>query len=317
MAKHQYRVRNWKDYNRSLEERGSIEIWIDEEILSSKRPKIGKGKRGRPIEYASGLIECALAVRYIHNLPFRQTEGFLRSMLGKIKPSKKVPDYTTVCKRQQKLDVKILKKCKKSRRKLFFLVDSSGLKISGEGEWKVRQHGYSKRRTWRKLHIGVGIVSNGNIRIEAVKLTDKNVADVKIFPDLLKQVEGKIEKSIGDGAYDSASCYKVAKERGSKFVAPPRCKAKTQFAKALKSTAIKERNKNIRVVHKFGMEYWKKKTNYHQRSLVENMFFRFKTIFGSTLASHKFENQRIEAMLKCQILNRMSEFGMPKSYAVV
>jgi hypothetical protein len=313
MTTKKYRVRNWSDYTRCLKQRGSIEIWINKEIINSPIKKhTGKG---RPVEYHDGFIECMLAVKFVYHLALRQLEGFMTDVVNMAKLNCKVPDYTTVCKRQKKLNVKLLNKCK-SNKKLYLAVDSSGLKVFGEGEWKVRQHGYSKRRTWKKLHIGLGLLSGNKTRIEVAELTEQNRYDGKVLPELLNKIEGNIGAILGDGAYDAASCYDAAMKRGAKMVVPPRENAKTQFAQALSSPAIKERNKNIISVYRYGKDVWKKKMNYHKRSLVENAFFRLKTIFGGNLASRKFENQQIEAVIKCQILNRMSAIGMPKSYAV-
>lgn len=316
MAKNQYRVRNWKDYNKSLEKRGSIEIWIDKKIFEKKEAAKKNAKKGRPEVYKNALIECMLAVKFVYSLGFRQLKGFMKDVVKMMGLNCDIPDYSTVCRRQKNVSVEIVKKCK-SRTKLYLAIDSSGLKIFGEGEWKVRQHGYSKRRTWKKLHIGLGILSGNKTRIEVAELTEQKIHDTKAVPKLLKNVKGKVGKILGDGAYNAASSYEEARKIGAKMIAPPREKAKTQYVQALKSMAIKERNRNIRIVHKFGLKHWKKKTHYHKRSLVENAFFRLKTIFGGTLAARKFENQQTEALMKCQILNRMTEIGMPKSYAVV
>jgi len=144
MTKKTYRVRNWSDYTKNLKQRGSIEIWIDKEVINCSIKT--SGDKGRPVEYHDSFIECLLVVRAVYHLPLRQLEGFMNDIVNMADLNCKVPNYTTVCKRQKKLNVALLKKSR-NREKLYLAVDASGLKIYGEGEWKVRQHGYSKRRT--------------------------------------------------------------------------------------------------------------------------------------------------------------------------
>jgi len=318
MKPKKYHLSNWKEYNRKLEERGSIEIWFDKEVIdrwSGIPKKKGKKKAGRPKEYGEAAIKCALIFKYLHRLAFRQMQRFVSDLVKALNLGVKVPDYSTVCKRQREVKIELVRKYKNSR-KLYMLVDSSGLKVFGEGEWKVRMHGIGKRRTWIKLHIGVGITNGNKKRIEVAEATKSGWHDCTMLPKLLNKVSGKIDNVIGDGAYDGKSCYQVTMEKGAKLIVPPRITAKMKFVQGLTSPPIAARNKTVWYVRHHGMERWKEKTNYHQRSLVENMFFRLKTVFGDRLSAHKFENQKIEALLKCEVLNRFSERGMPKSYAI-
>jgi len=316
MTKKEYRISNWKDYNTALKNRGNIEIWINKKVLENWYEKLSKKKKrksGRPKEYSNIAIKCALIIKFLHGFGFRQTQGFLTSLLKLLKLEIKVPDYSTVCKRQSEIDVELLRKHKNCR-KLFMLVDSSGLKVFGDGEWSARQHGPSKRRTWIKIHVGVGITAGNKKRIEVVEITKSNEADCKVLPKLLNKVKGKIDKTVGDGAYDNKGNYDTAIKRGAKLIVPPRKGSNTRYIKGVKSPPLDARNKTVRYVHRYGMKSWKEKTSYHVRSLVENMFFRLKTTFGDKLAAHKFDNQIIEGSLKCEILNRMTEIGVAKSY---
>ncbi|MCL5260117.1 MAG: IS5 family transposase [Gammaproteobacteria bacterium] len=317
MTKKKYHLSNWKDYNTALEKRGSVEIWINPEILKHwyiKPNKTAKPKAGRPTKYSNVAIKSALTLKFLYRLPFRQTQGFLADLLRILRLKIRVPDYSTLCKRQKNIEIELVKKYKKIR-KIYMLFDSSGLKIFGEGEWKVRQHGYSKRRTWTKIHIGVGVTATRK-RIDVAEITKRDECDCLVFPRLLSQAKGKIEKAIGDGAYDTRGCYEAAQAKKAKLITPPRKGSKIQCIKGLNSPPIAERNKNVSYAYHNGIDKWKEKTHYHVRSLVENMFFRLKTTFGDRLAAHKFENQKIEGLLKCEILNRIGEFGEAKSYAV-
>ena len=317
MSRKRYHLSNWKEYNRKLEERGSIEIWFDQEVLKQWNavPKKKGKKAGRPKEYGEAAIKCALIFKYLYRLAFRQMQRFVSDLVKALNLEVKVHDYSTVCKRQNEVKIELIKKYKNSR-KLYVLVDSSGLKVFGEGEWKVRMHGVGKRRTWIKLHIGVGITNDNKKRIEVVEVTKSGGHDCTMLSKLLNGVSGKIDNVIGDGAYDGKGCYQVTMERGAKLIAPPRVTAKMKFVQGLTSPPIAASNKTVWYVRHRGMERWKEKTNYHKRSLVENTFFRLKTIFGDRLNAHKFVNQKIEALLKFEILNRLSERGMPKSYAI-
>lgn len=154
MSKKTYRVRNWKEYNQNLVQRGSITLWISEEILEQWRSPTKTGKRGRPEEYPDTVILCALHLKALYHLPFRATEGFLGSILKLLRIERQVPDYTTLSKRQKHLTVSLPKAPGKGEN-LYLVIDSTGLKVFGEGEWKVRRHGYVKKRLWRKLHLAI------------------------------------------------------------------------------------------------------------------------------------------------------------------
>jgi hypothetical protein len=308
MDKKLYRIRNWKDYNRALEQRGSITIWFDEKAREKWIAK-PEGKKGRPVWYSETAILSTMAIRYIFHLPLRQTEGLMKDLAQMLGIAIDVPDYTTMCIRQRGLKIDLPRK----RSRLYLVVDSSGLKIFGEGEWKVRIHGYSKRRTWRKLHIGVG----PDRHIEIAKLTGPEASDSRMFEELLKEVPGKTKYAIADGAYDYKSCYRAAVEQKVRLITPPRKGSKILRLEGMRAPPIAMRNKHVQIVHEQGLKAWKIKTKYHRRSLVENAFFRLKTIFGERLASRLAENQRAEALIKCMLLNKMSQVGMPKSVAVI
>jgi hypothetical protein len=192
------------------------------------------------------------------------------------------------------------------------VIDSTGLKVFGEGEWKVRKHGYSKRRTWRKIHLAIDEDSQG---IEAMELTSNNVADSEVLPDLLEQVENPLDQVSADGAYDTHECYDLAAKRGAKVAIPPRCNAKIKKYANNKSPPL-VRDENIRAIRKHGLKQWKRQSGYHRRSLAETAMYRLKTIFGGQLSSRKFENQFVEAVIKCRALNLMTGLGMPDSHVV-
>jgi len=154
LSKTKYRVRNWNEYNRSLVQRGSITLWLSAEVLHNWQSPGSFGKRGRPESFSKGVILCALSLKSIYSLTFRGVEGFLASLLKLLKASVKAPHYSLICKRQRHLVVDLPKGIRKTEN-LHLVVDSTGLKVFGEGEWKVRQHGSHplKKRLWRKFHL--------------------------------------------------------------------------------------------------------------------------------------------------------------------
>jgi len=190
------------------------------------------------------------------------------------------------------------------------VVDSSGFKVYGEGEWKVRLHGWSKRRTGTKLHLGVDETTG---EIVAAVASQAGVCDEEALPDILEQVEGEIGQVSADGAYDKRRCYKAIEERQAKAVIPPWCDAKIWQPGNCAAPPFL-RDATLRAIGQKGRRQWKKDSGYHRRSLAETAFFRFKTIFGPMLRSRMFPRQVTELFIKVAALNRMTHLGMPDSY---
>ena len=324
----QYRVRNWSQYNASLVERGSLEVWIEEDVLANWKPQTsGPRRRGGQVQYSAGAIECMLTLGAVLSLPLRQTEGFGRSVMRRLGVDTKVPDYTTLCKRKK--DLKVTLSTRKRKGPLHILVDSTGLKVYGEGEWKVRKHGYSKRRTWRKLHLSV---NEDTQEIEIAVLTEvgKDDAGAAHKPgivtrspcplgtggQMLQDIPDPVERVSGDGAYDQRKFYKAcATCEIADVVVPPRRNAHIwQHGNSAKPPLV--RDQHVRRIRRIGRERWKQETGYHRRSLVETTVFRFKTIFGGSLMARTFDRQIVEALIKCKALNSMTQLGLPDSYPV-
>lgn len=299
-----YRVSNWKEYNESLKRRGDIELWIDKDAMKSWQA-VSEGRPGHQKEYSDTAIEALLMIRKVFHLKLRQLEGFAASVFRLMGTGLKVPDYTTICRRGGKLDVKI-PRMKKG--KIHAILDSTGLKVYGEGEWKVRQHGYSKRRTWKKLHISI----DGDGEIRAVELTDNNVDDAAKAGDLLREDRDCLESVNGDGGYDREKVYRQLDGKVRALI-PPQKNARIKKHGNCKGPPHK-RDKNLRSIRKKGRKRWKKESGYHKRSLVETAMFRFKTVFGGRLMARSEQNQVAEARIMASALNRMSALGMPKSY---
>lgn len=270
-----------------------------------------KRSRGGQVQYSDQAIECLLMLKAVYGLPYRQTVGFAQSILDLLDVDVTVPDYTTLCKRSAEVSVKL--PLTSSDKPKHIVVDSTGLKIYGEGEWKVRQHGHSKRRTWRKLHLSI---DEGTQEIQALVLTEANVDDAEAGKQLVADTDGKIDQISGDGAYDKLKFYKACTDRGIEHInIPPRRNAKIIQHGNCKKTPL-PRDQNLRRIRRCGRKKWKVESGYHRRSLAETAMFRFKIIFGDNLSTRTLNRQITEARTKAAALNIMTQLGMPDSYRV-
>ncbi len=195
---------------------------------------------------------------------------------------------------------------------MYVVVDSTGVKVYGEGEWKVRKHGASKRRTWRKLHLGVDEATG---EILAAVVTTNDVADCEVLPQLLDGIDEEIEQVTGDGAYDTQDCYDAIDQQGASASIPPRRNAKI-WQHGNRKAPPHPRDENLRRIRKVGRQRWKQESGYHRRSLAETTMFRLKTIFGGKLRRRTFDTQAVELFLQCAALNRMIQQCSPDSYKV-
>jgi IS5 family transposase len=308
-TKRTYRLRNWSQYNKALVQRGSLSVWISEDVLSAWHNTERTGKRGKPTLYTDTAILCMATLEEVYHLPLRATQGLTRSLVKLLGIELSVPSYTTLCRRRRSLEVELPRLCKSEP--LHLVVDSTGIKVYGEGEWKVRQHGYSKRRTWRKLHLAVDEATHECV---AVVVSTNNFKDSQILPDLLEQVEDEIEQVSADGAYDSRNCYDVVRARGAMAAIPPQKRAKIwQHGNTKAERHI--RDENLRAIRQKGRGEWKRESGYHRRSLAETQMFRVKTIFGERVSARSFEGQAAQLLVRCAVLNRMTHLGMPDSFA--
>lgn len=299
-----YRVTNWPEYDRALVQRGSLTVWFDDEFLSQHwRPK-PNGKRGAPFAYSDLAIQTLLTLKAVFHLPYRALEGLGRSLIQLMGLDLRIPDHTQLSRRAQTLQVSI--PCRERKGPVHVVVDSTGLKIFGEGEWKVRQHGAGKRRTWRKVHLAFDESAKDVIGVE---ITTVAWSDGEVFAGLIEQVEGDIEQIDGDGAYDTRAAYEAAKARGARLVVPPRENAVDWEADHPRTQALAD-------IAEKGLAEWKQSTGYHRRSIAENGMYRLKQLFGDHLASRLFETQVTEVHVRVAAMNVMTYLGMPVSIRV-
>lgn len=252
---------------------------------------------GRPQEFADELIIILMMIKIHYRLTYRSLEGFMDSVMGLMKLSHRLPTFSLVAKRAGKLTPLALT----SKKSSVVVVDASGVKVVGEGEWKVKIHEKSSRRKWVRVHVGIDTATG---EIVAQKTTDSNVHDGTMLRELLGQVSGELEKVLADGAYDGRDCQEAILERQAKALVPPPKNGRVQ-------NKDPNRDDVIRIIKELGNDgparsLWGKLTGYSFRSLVETTFSRIKGLFGPRLFSKRFDNQAVENYLRCLTLNKMN-----------
>ena len=306
--KTRYRTRNWREYNRGLIARGDLTVWISPELVWHACE--GTGGRGRPPVFTDAAIQCVLTLKVLFQLPLRAAQEMAGSLIRLAGLDWAVPHYSTLSRRQKSLTVSI--PCRPGGGPLHLVIDSTGLKVLGEGEWKVRKHGADKRRVWRKVHLAIDANSQ---EVRAVEVTDHRHGDGEIVPDLLAQLPPAERIGIisGDGAYDTREVYKAAAALEAALVVPPRRNAKPWTTR---TTGAQERNGSLRAIRHLGRRLWKRWSDYNRRSLAETAMSRLKRL-GERLWARDPARQVAEVQIRCAILNTFNRLGMPDTIAMV
>src|SRR5215813_11883162 len=211
-----YRIRNWPAYNRALINRGRLTVWFDEHAIAGWRHTEPAAGPGAPRTYADLAIECALVFKSVYHLSLRAAQGFLSSVIDLMRLTLPVPDYSTISRRQGALQVHRSPALRSGPRHV--VIDATGLRVYGAGEWHVWKYRVDRRRTWRKLHLGIDEATK---EIVAVELTASRVHDSQPLPALLEQIPDPIGQVSGDGAYDTRKCYETVLQRGATPVFAP------------------------------------------------------------------------------------------------
>ena len=308
--KTKYRVKNWPAYDFALRERGDLTVWLDEEAICAwKAPP--SGRPGGPRKYSDLAIVTSLSLRAVFHLPLRQTEGFVASLIGLMGLGLKTPDHTTMSRRSRDVEVPCFAQ---SGGPLHLVIDSTGLKILGDGEWQSHQHKTSnQRRSWRKLHLGI----DGDGYLIASALTDRTVDDACVAISMLEQIEGSIARFTADGAYDSRPMYEALAAAGAtdiRIVIPPK---KTATVDRRAKMPWRQRNEAIDRIGEVGRRQWRKESGAHQQARAENGMYRYKRIIGDRLRAQNCEAQKREALIAVNVINRVTALGMPESVKVV
>ena len=243
-------------------------------------------------------------IKSLFRLFLRMVTGFVQSLIKLCGLNWIASDYTTLCRRQKHIDIAI--SYQKSSDGLHLLMDSTGMKFLGEGEWKRKKHGPEYRRQWRKLHIGIDAKT---LQIRAVQLTTNNVSDSQVLGDLLNQIpqDERIDSVYTDGAYDTKQCRQVIADRQAHAMILPRKNAKPWKDQQVRSI---ERNELLKTVKLLGRPLWKKWSGNHRRSLVETKMHCIK-LLGDKLTARRFDSQVNEIHARVTVLNRFIELGQP------
>jgi hypothetical protein len=305
-----YRIRNWPEYNRALIQRGSITVWIEENAVKNWFSSYHTCQAGRPATYSDEAILMMLTLREIYKCSLRSLQGFVQSLFAAMGLDLPVPSYSQISRRAQSLHKRI-NRLTQGKKACHIIFDSTGLKVHGEGEWKVKVHGKSKRRTWRKFHIGIDAETQD---IVCCELTGNEKGDAEVAERMLKDLPCKVKSARGDGAYDASRFRKKVHDKGGLCIVPP---PRDAVYKGAETGWEKERDVAIATIRGFGgdeigRKLWKICSDYHERSLVETSMFRVKKMFGEKLKARSIGAQKTEAICKCMIINKMNKLGMPK-----
>jgi transposase len=302
-----FRVKNWAEYDAGLRRRGSLTLWVTPEVLDGWKAARRTTPGGQSV-YSELAIETGMMLRLAFHLALRQTEGLMASIFILLGVSLNAPDHSTLSRRVRKM-TSVSKGCILPDGPVHLLIDSTGLKVLGAGEWLQEKHGAKARRTWKNLHQAVDADTG---MIMASTLTGNDVGDPSQVAPLLDQIDATIASVTVDGAYDGMPIYDVvaSHDENINVIIPPHVTAVlSEDAKQDPS----QRDKHILSIAAHGRLGWQKETDYGQRALVETTMGRYKAILGPCLRARSFSGQQAEAAVGVAVLNRMLDAGRPDS----
>ncbi len=306
VAKQKFKITNWPTYNKALINRGSITFWLDDEAIQAWYESATPSSRGRPQRYSDLAITTVLVIKRVFRLTLRAARGFIGSIFSLMNVPLRCPDYSCVSRRAKSVNVSF--KTSTRGEIAHLVIDSTGLKVFGEGEWKVKKHGKERRRIWRKLHLAV---DSNTHEIICADLSLNNVTDSEAFPGLIRQTHRKIRAASADGAYDTRLCHDELRRKKISALIPPRKGAgywPGEYA---------DRNRAVANQRMTGSNArWKWTTDYNRRSIAETAMYRVKQLFGGSLTLRDYDGQVAEAMALVRALNKMTKAGMPESVRI-
>jgi hypothetical protein len=312
IPKQKRKVTNWPAYDASLRQRGSLTVWFTDEAIAAWRAA-PRTTRGGQAWYSPLAILTALTLRTVFHLALRQTEGLIGSIIGLLGLTLAVPDHSTLSRRAETLDMaQARSRTRVGAEPVHLLVDSTGLKLCGAGEWLVEKHGTKTRRSWRKLHIGMDANTG---EIVAAALTTNDVDDACQVGPLLDQVAEPVASFTGDGAYDQDSVYRAVIDRDpdAAVVVPPRS---TAVPSETAQTEPTQRDRHLLCIAEKGKMGWQNGSGYSKRSRVEAAIGRYKQVIGNGLRFREDARRTTEVGVAVWILNRMLELGRPISVRI-
>src|SRR3954464_484140 len=305
IPKQRRRITNWAEYDAALRQRGSVTVCFPEEAIAAWEAEPRTTPGGQP-HYSELAITTALTLKAVFRLALRQTEGLIGSIIRLLGLALSVPDHTTLSRRAETLEVPRPRSGSEAE-PVHLLVDSTGLKLCGPGEWLIEKHGTRRRRSWRKLHLGVDANTG---RIVASALTTHDVDDGSQVGPLLDQVAGPVASFTGDGAYDQDGVSASVGERhpAAAVIVPPRA---TAVPSRTAETAPTQRDRHLDLIAEKGRMGWQKAAGYNRRARAEATIGRYKRVIGDGLRSHTDQRRATEMNVAVHVLNRMLELGRP------
>ncbi len=304
-AKKRYRVTNWAEYNESLRQRGDLTVWIDTDALKLWAAPRRMSRGGQP-KYSDMAITMCLTLGVVYKQPLRQTQGLMRSIVRLMELEISVPDFSTLSRRGRGLSLPVKSRPRRTE-PVHLVVDSTGLKIFGEGEWLRKKHKTkAKHKSWRKLHLGLDLVTG---KIICAQLTLDDVGDPTALPGLLDQVDGLVTRFLADGAYDGTPTSDLLKARfgeAVEVIIPP---PKNAISSPQSMRDASQRDHHIAAIQAHGRLAWQSNSGYNQRSRGEAQIGRWKGVIGPKLKARHFENQKTAVRIGVNVLNKMTELG--------
>jgi hypothetical protein len=288
--------RDWNKYNRQLINRGKINFWINPQVLNNWHAE-KKKKNGHPFIYGEELIKTMCYIRFKFHLSLRETQGFFLSLMFFMQNAFKVPCYTQICRRMKFLSLpeELLQK----KHVTDIILDTTGLKVYGPGEWRAQKYGSKKK--WKKLHLAMEPRSGKLIFAE---VTNEYIHDTQCLENVLQKGNRRRGRVLIDGIADSKRCYDTARKYNKRLIMPPK-----KGAVLRKERGFEERNEAIKIIMGLGggkeaKSLWAKFVGYNRRVFVESIVSRWKQLFGSSLKSISNERRKIEVQLKAMMINK-------------
>ncbi len=304
IPKQRHQVTDWPAYDAALRQRGSLTVWFSKAAIAAWRAERRTTPGGQP-HYSALAITTALTLRAVFRLALRQPEGLIGSIIRLLGLDLAVPDHSTLSRRAETLQV--LRPASSSA-PVHLLVDSTGLRLCGPGEWLVEKHGARTRRSWKKLHLGVDADTG---EIVAAALTSNDVDDGSQVGPLLDQVGRPVASFIGDGAFDRDDVYDevAARHSDTPVIVPPRSSAVPSETADIAPT---KRDEHLRLIAELGRMGWQKASGYNYRALVEADISRYKRVISGTPRSRTDARRATEVAVAIQALKSMLELGRPE-----
>lgn len=289
--------RDWHKYNKELVNRGKINFWVKPKVFKEWSAKKQK-KNGHPFVYGDEIIKSMSYIRFKFHLSLREAEGFFMSLVEIMNILRTVPCYTQLCRRMKRLCLP--KELLDKRQVTDIVLDTTGLKAYGEGEWRAEKYGGKK--SWRKLHLALDLESG---KLLLAEVSQEHVHDTTYLEHALEKANKRKGKVLIDGIADSLRCYELAKKYNKQLLTPPK-----KGAVIRREKGYEKRNEAVKTVRGLGGDQiaksiWGKLVGYNERVVVESMMARWKRLYGGNLRSHCEERKKVEVQIKALMINEM------------